>query len=127
MAAAIDEARKRRVLFPTPRAAAALSLETGLTDATLLMFDKVMGSLSRKAERRSQEKAASAARDLQEKLRVLTVACTALIRAREVRGDPFAAIEQGMRMCRSQFVAFVNERAAEVAPEETDPKAEMLS
>ena len=37
---------------------AALSLETGLTDSTLLMFDKLMGSLSRKAERRSQEKAA---------------------------------------------------------------------
>jgi hypothetical protein len=36
--------------------AAALSLDTGLTDATLLMFDKLMGSLSRKAERKSQEK-----------------------------------------------------------------------
>jgi len=45
--------------------AAALSLETGLTDATLLMFDKLMGSLSRKAERRSQEKAAKSAHDLQ--------------------------------------------------------------
>jgi len=65
--------------------AAALSLETGLTDATLLMFDKLMGSLSRKAERRSQEKAAKAARDLQEKLRALTGACTAVIRARESR------------------------------------------
>jgi len=55
---------------------AALSLETGLTDATLLMFDKLMGSLSRKAERRSQEKAAKSARALQEKLRALTGACT---------------------------------------------------
>jgi hypothetical protein len=64
------------LLSPTWRpinlAAAALSLETGLTDATLLMFDCLMGSLSRKAERKSEEKAASAARDLQEKLRVLT-------------------------------------------------------
>src|ERR1700720_2308133 len=58
--------------------AAALSLETGLSDATLLMFDKLMGSLSRKAERRSQEKAAKSARDLQEKLRALTGACTAM-------------------------------------------------
>ena len=63
--------------------AAALSLDTELTDATLLMFDKLMGSLSRKAERRSQEKAARAARNLQEKLRMLTGACTAMIRARE--------------------------------------------
>jgi hypothetical protein len=64
------------LLSPTWRpinlVAAALSLETGLTDATLLMFDKLMGSLSRKAERKSEEKAARAARDLQEKLRVLT-------------------------------------------------------
>jgi hypothetical protein len=66
------------LLSPTWRpinlVAATLSLETGLTDATLLMFDKLMGSLSRKAERKSEEKAASAARDLQEKLRVLTEA-----------------------------------------------------
>ena len=72
--------------------AAALSLETGLTDATLLMFDKLMGSLSRKAERRSQEKAAKSARDLQEKLRALTGACTAMIRARENRDDPFCRL-----------------------------------
>lgn len=105
-------------------AAAALSLETGLTDATLLMFDKIMGSLSRKAERKSQEKAASAARDLQEKLRILTGACTAVIRARATRGDPFIAIERDMRMGWSQFVAFVTETEAAVAPDETDPKAE---
>lgn len=107
-------------------AAAALSLETGLTDATLLMFDKLMGSLSRKAERKSQEKAAGAARDLQEKLRVLTGACTAVIRARATQGDPFIAIERDMRMGWSQFVAFVTETQAAVAPDETDPKAEML-
>jgi hypothetical protein len=46
------------------------SRRTRLTDATLLMFDKMMGSLSRKAERKSQEKAASAVRDVQEKLRI---------------------------------------------------------
>ena len=50
------------------------------------MFDKLTGSLSRKAEGRSQEKAARAACHLQEKLRVLTSACTAVIRAREMRG-----------------------------------------
>jgi hypothetical protein len=35
--------------------AAATSLETNLTDATLLMFDKLMGSLARKAERRTAD------------------------------------------------------------------------
>ena len=58
---------------------------------------------------------------------MLTGACSAVIRARETHGDPFAAIEESMRMAWSQFVAFVNETAAEVAPAETDPKAEMLS
>jgi TnpA family transposase len=106
--------------------AAALSLETGLTDATLLMFDKLMGSLSRKAERRSQEKAAKAARDLQEKLRALSGACTAVIRARENRDDPFIAIERQMKMGWSQFVAFVTETESIIAPDKTDPKAEVL-
>ena len=106
--------------------AAALSLETELTDATLLMFDKLMGSLARKADRRSQEKAARAARDLQEKLRMLTRACTAMIRARESSNDPFIAIERQMNMGWSQFVAFVTETEASVAPDETDPKAETL-
>jgi len=102
--------------------AAALSLETGLTDATLLMFDKLMGSLSRKAERRSQEKAAKAARDLQEKLRALTGACTAVIRARENRDDPFIAIERQMKMGWSQFVAFVTETESIIAPDKPTPR-----
>jgi hypothetical protein len=100
--------------------------ETGLTDATLLMFDKLMGSLSRKAERRSQEKAAKAARDLQEKLRTLTGACRAMIRARENRDDPFIAIERQMKMGWSQFVAFVTETESIIAPVKTDPKVEVL-
>jgi len=103
-----------------------LSLETGLTDATLLVFDKLMGSLSRKAERRSQEKAAKSAHDLQEKLRALTGACTAMIRARENRDDPFIAIERQMKMGWSQFVTFVTETEAIVAPDKTDPKVEVL-
>ena len=83
-------------------------------------------SLSRKAERRSQEKAAKSARDLQEKLRTLTGACTAMIRARENRDDPFIAIERQMKMGWSQFVTFVTETEAIVAPDKTDPKAEVL-
>ncbi len=57
---------------------------------------------------------------------MLTGACTAVIRARETRGDPFVAIEQHMQMGWSQFAAFVNETVAVVAPDETDAKAEML-
>jgi hypothetical protein len=90
------------------------------------MFDKLMGNLSRKAERRSQKKAAKAAGDLQEKLRALTGACTAMIRARENRDDPFIAIERQMKMGWSQFVTFGTETESIVAPDKTDPKAEVL-
>ena len=48
-----------------------LHLETALTDAALSMFDKLMGSLSRRAERRSEEHAARSAGDLRTRLRLL--------------------------------------------------------
>ena len=118
-----DMAAPRRHAMLT---AAALSLETSLTDSTLLMFDKLMGSLSRKAERRSQEKAAKAAGELLNKLRVLTGAFAAVIRAREAHKDPFSAIERQMNMGWPQFVAFVTETEAIAAPDATDPKPEML-
>ena len=49
-----------------------------------------------------------------------------MIRARENRDDPFIAIEQQMKMGWSQFVTFVTETEAIVAPDKTDPKAEVL-
>lgn len=62
-----------------------LHLETALTDAALSMFDKLMGSLSRRAERRSEEHAARSAGDLRTRLRLLAGGCRALIEARDGR------------------------------------------
>jgi hypothetical protein len=49
-----------------------------------------------------------------------------MIRARENHDDPFIAIERQMKMGWSQFVTFVTETEAIVAPDQTDPKAELL-
>jgi hypothetical protein len=73
-----------------------LHLETALTDAVLSMFDKLMGSLSRRAERRSEERAARSARDLRAQLRLLAGGCRALIEARDAGDDLEEAVEQHM-------------------------------
>lgn len=51
--------------------AATLRLETDLTDAVLVMFDRLMGRIARKAERASAEGAAMARRGAQNHLRTL--------------------------------------------------------
>jgi hypothetical protein len=70
-----------------------LRLNTGLTDAALLMFDKLMGGLSRRAERRAIDNAAAALRDAQRHLRLLARAGHALIAAREDGTDAAEAVE----------------------------------
>ena len=73
--------------------AAATSIETNLTDTTLLMFDKLMGSLARKAERRTANNSLTTLRQAHGNLRTLASACRAMIDAREGKTDPFAAVE----------------------------------
>ena len=102
-----------------------LHLETALTDAALSMFDKLMGSLSRRAERRSEEHAARSAGDLRTRLRLLAGGCRALIEARDVNGDLEEAIEHHMGWGR--FIRAVSEAEAAAGPEAPDPKAELLS
>jgi hypothetical protein len=58
-----------------------------LTDATLAMFDKLVGSMSRKAERQIADKSLQSLRETQGYLRTLTVACRAMIQARENTAD----------------------------------------
>ena len=72
----------------------AIAIETTLTDATLLMFDKLIGSASRKAERKTADNGLETLRQAQGNLRTLTAACRALIDARAGKADPFAAIER---------------------------------
>jgi len=75
--------------------AAATSIETNLTDTTLLMFDKLMGSLARKAARRTADNSVTTLRQAHGNLRTLASACRAMIAAREGKTDPFAAVESG--------------------------------
>jgi hypothetical protein len=45
--------------------AAVIRLESALNDATLFMFDKLLGSMSRKAERQTAEKSFQTLREVQ--------------------------------------------------------------
>ena len=102
-----------------------LHLETALTDAVLSMFDKLMGSLSRRAERRSEEQAARSVGDLRMRLRLLAGGCRALIAARDANDDLEEAIE--LYMGWSRFIRVVNEAEAAAGPEVPDTKAKLLS
>jgi hypothetical protein len=85
---------------PPPRLAllvvVVLQLETTLTDAAPAMFDKLLGSLSRRAERRSEERAAHSTGDLRARLRTFAGSCRAMIEARDAGNDLEEAIEQHM-------------------------------
>ena len=87
----------RELAVPRRRAmlvAAVIRLETTVTDATLAMFDKLLGRMSRKAERQTADKSFQCLREVQGHLRTLTAACRAMIQARESTADPVAAVEQ---------------------------------
>ena len=75
-------------------AAAVLRIEAELTDAALLMFDKLMGTLSRRAEQGATEGAAGALRDAQLHLRLLVRAGRPVISAGEGGTDAAQAVEQ---------------------------------
>ena len=105
-------------------AAVAIRLEAELTDATLLMFDKLMGGLSRRAERRASDNAASALRDAQSYLRLLARAGRALIAAREEEADAAEAVEQAVGWV--PFLRAVAEAERLAQPETVDVRAELV-
>ncbi|BAI73393.1 transposase [Azospirillum sp. B510] len=111
--------RRRAVLTAT-----AIRLEMDLTDVTLSMFDKLIGSLARKAERRTAENTLRSVRDTQTQLRVLLTACKAVIGAREAGADPYEAVDQGVGWFR--FMKCVTDSEALAKPEIADPRTEML-
>jgi hypothetical protein len=79
--------RRHAVLLAT-----IIAIETDLTDATLFMFDKLMGSLARRAENRTSARAALSVRDLQKPLRIVTATCRVVLRAIASNQDVAAAI-----------------------------------
>jgi TnpA family transposase len=105
--------------------AAVIRLESALTDATLFMFDKLLGCMSRKAERRTAEKSFQTLREVQAHLRTLTAACRAVIQARESTADPVAAVEQQVGW--EKFVQSVAEAESLAQPETTDTRRELIT
>ncbi|PJA60516.1 MAG: hypothetical protein CO163_03330 [Rhodobacterales bacterium CG_4_9_14_3_um_filter_71_31] len=117
-----------RVLAPPPRrallVAAALRLETDLTDAALFMFDRLMGRVARKAERASADGAAAAMRGVQDHLKTLARAGRAVIAAHESDGDVHDAIDHAVGWAR--FLRAVTETEGVAASEHVDMRAELV-
>ena len=104
--------------------AAVLRLDTELTDTALLMFDKLMCGLSRRAERKAVDNAAVALRDAQRHLRLLARAGHALIAAREDGTDAAEAVESAVGW--GPFLRAVAEAEQIARPETVDVRAELV-
>jgi TnpA family transposase len=118
----------RELAVPRRRAmlvAAVIRLESALNDATLFMFEKLLGSMSRKAERQTAEKSFQTLREVQVHLRTLTAACRAVIEARESTADPVAAVEEQVGW--EKFVQSVVEAESLAQPETTDTRRELIA
>lgn len=77
--------------YPLLRAHLAI-LETELVDAAVDMFDKLVGELHRKGERRQQKLVKNQAKDLNRTLYTLTTATDALLQAHADGTDPLQAV-----------------------------------
>ena len=115
----LSQVRRHALLAVT-----AIRMEATLTDAALGMFDKLMGSLSRRAENRTAEKTLKSVRETQGQLRTLVAACRTLIDAREGGHDPFEALDKTIGWYK--FVASVGDAETLAQPDTTDPRAELL-
>ena len=104
--------------------ATVLRLDTELTDAALLMFDKLMGGLSRRAERKTVDNAAAALRDAQHHLRLLARAGRAIVAAREDGTDAAEAVESAVGW--GPFLRAVAEAEQIARPETVDVRAELV-
>jgi len=104
-------------------AAQGIRLEESLTDATLTMFDKLLGSMSRRAENRTRDKALKTVRELQGHLRTLTGSCRILIEARTNGVDSLAQIEA---LDWQRFAVAVARAEVLGRPETVDRTAELI-
>jgi TnpA family transposase len=118
--AGLNPLRRRAVL-----ATAAIALEEALTDAALAMFDKLMASLGRSAERKTDERAARSMREVQGDLRVFALSGRAMIEARRRGEDLDGAVEA--KVGWSRFEAAVARAEALSGPELVDPTAELVA
>lgn len=104
-------------------AAATTRLEESLTDATLTMFDKLLGSMARRAENRTRDKALRTVREMQGHLRTLTNSCRVLIDAHAKGIESLASIGP---FNWEQFGSAVAQAEVLVRPETIDRTAELI-
>ena len=104
-------------------AAAAIRLEESLTDAALTMFDKLLGSMVRRAENRTRDKAIRTVREMQGHLRTLTDSCRVLIDAHAKGIDSLARIGP---LDWQRFGSAVAQAEVLVRPETIDRTAELI-
>ena len=104
-------------------AAAAIRLEEGLTDAALTMFDKLLGSMVRRAENRTRDKAIRTVREMQGHLRALTDSCRVLIDAHAKGIDSLARIGP---FDWERFGSAVAQAEVLVRPETIDRTTELI-
>jgi hypothetical protein len=111
--------RRHAVLLAT-----IIAIETDLTDATLFMFDKLMGSLARRAENRTSARAALSVRDMQKPLRIVTATCRVVLRAIAAKRDVAAAIDRESDL--AAFVRCLAEVETLTASDMTGNKADLI-
>ena len=99
--------------------ATALDLNTTLTDQAIDLFDRLVGTMFRKAENRHARAFQADGRAINEKVRLYARIGAALIAAREAEPDPFDAITAVIPWER--FRASVAEADALARSEEFDP------
>ena len=87
--------------FDTPRCLATLivfarEMEVVLTDATLAMFDKMLGSVFRRADNKHKENLVARAKTLDASARALLGMAKAMLAAKEHGEDQIAAVERAL-------------------------------
>lgn len=112
-------ARRCAVLLAT-----ILAIETELTDAALFMFDKLMGSLGRRARNKASARATRSAHDLRKQLRTVTSTCRLVLRAIASRQDVAAAIDREGDL--AAFARCLAEVEALTAADMADDKADLI-
>jgi TnpA family transposase len=118
--AQLNPARRQAVL-----AAAAITLEMEMADGTLAMFEKLMASLGRTAERKADERAARSMREVQTDLRVLAAGGRAMVEAQEAGRDVRQAVEA--KVGWERYKAAIGRAEAMSAPEVLDPTADLVA
>jgi hypothetical protein len=107
-----DEQRRLATLVVFAR-----EMEVELTDAALTMFDKMMGGVFRKADRRHKDQLVNRAKMLHSSTRTRTLVsmAKAMLSARANGTDPLAAIEQTIGWQRLEALVEAMDQSLEAA------------